>query len=300
MLEKTKRVVRVDVPPGALWSDIALAVQRAVSGMASFGWSPSFSADRVALWHRRLFRAPITVVLEVGEVKKGGTYADVDNAARKLAATYRMVIDSSDKSLPPEALATKREFVLTVDLMARDVLQDVPEFRGLLDSLEKEGLLDLVWTDLPRRRADGLRPPSEGHSERKGRRLRHDNRLFSRGPHEGREGARRRAGGRRARHGRLQALRPVQGARPRRDARAVRRRQGDGADAACTGQREVSLPSMFLVLAPATPAMALVLKHDLSIATLPHSAVALKALLLSPPTVGEPAALTSNAASPTA
>ncbi len=95
-----------------------------------------------------IFRTPVTVVLSAVERKPEQQFADIESAARALTAVYgfRVIIDASTNSLPDSAIATKREKVLEVEPMARDVLESMPELKGLLDALKEAGMADITWT----------------------------------------------------------------------------------------------------------------------------------------------------------
>ena len=94
-----------------------------------------------------MFRTPATVVLNAAERKPTQAFADLDSAARALADGYglRVVIDASDNSLPEFAKPMKREDVIEVGPMSRDVLESVPDLAELLSALQTADLADVVW-----------------------------------------------------------------------------------------------------------------------------------------------------------
>ena len=94
-----------------------------------------------------LFRTPVTVVLNAAERKPTQQHADVDSAARALTYEYgiRVIVDASHNSLPDAAIATKREEVLEVEPMSRDVLESLPELKGLLEALRTADMADVTW-----------------------------------------------------------------------------------------------------------------------------------------------------------
>jgi len=70
-------------------------------------------------------------MIRVPERLSGQNYADVPAAVRDLADLYglRVVVDGSPNSLPPELLATKRETVIAVELMSKEQIESIPEFK---------------------------------------------------------------------------------------------------------------------------------------------------------------------------
>ncbi len=104
-------------------------------------------AGRVLWWHHFLFRQPATVVLQAAERTSMKQFADLDSSARMLTVRYgaRVLIDASNNSLPDAATATKREDVLEVEPMRRELLEQVPELQPLHKALKKADLADAVW-----------------------------------------------------------------------------------------------------------------------------------------------------------
>jgi hypothetical protein len=106
----------------------------------------SASARRVLWWHRFFFRQPATVVLRATERKPTQQFADLDSSARALTHDYgaRVLIDASNNSLP-DATATKREEVLELEPMPRELLEELPELQLLHEALKSANLADVVW-----------------------------------------------------------------------------------------------------------------------------------------------------------
>jgi hypothetical protein len=145
--EKMYGVVSVNVQPGLpqkeILSDVFIAITRCNPRTVEL----SASTRRVLWWHRLIFRTPAIVVLNAAERKPTQAFADLDCAARILADGYglRVVIDASDNSLPEFAKPTKREDVIEVGPMSRDVLESVPDLAELLSALKAADLADVVW-----------------------------------------------------------------------------------------------------------------------------------------------------------
>jgi hypothetical protein len=107
----------------------------------------SGGARRVLWWHHCFFRQPATVVLQAAERKPTQQFADLDSAARALTNDYgaRVLIDSSNNSLPDSATATKREDALEVEPMRREQLQELSQLQPLHEALKSAQLADVVW-----------------------------------------------------------------------------------------------------------------------------------------------------------
>lgn len=227
------------------------------------------------MWsYRLIFHKPLVVVLSVEEVKPGETFASVDGAARSLARICRPVIDASNNSLPEPSKATMRERVLVVDDMSRTVLNSMPTLQKLLSVLKKYELGDLTWAVIGGVPANYLHlvDALEEVGESKERDV-----VFG-----------------------FVRLALVRAIATRVDAPANRAlyeffkernlaklpvpydkpaSMGLARPTPDKVLRVVYLPNKDAVLAPATPAMAVVLYHYLQAATLPETAEALKALL---------------------
>ena len=99
------------------------------------------------------------MVIRVPERLSGQNYADVPAAVRDLADLYglRVVVDGSPNSLPPELLATKRETVIAVELMSKEQIESIPEFKDLIVFLKSHNLDEPVWKVLGGSPADYLK-----------------------------------------------------------------------------------------------------------------------------------------------
>jgi len=98
-------------------------------------------------------------MIRVPERLSGQNYADVPAAVRDLADLYglRVVVDGSPNSLPPELLATKRETVIAVELMSKEQIESIPEFKDLIVFLKSHNLDEPVWKVLGGSPADYLK-----------------------------------------------------------------------------------------------------------------------------------------------
>ena len=78
------------------------------------------------------------MVISVPERLSGQNYADAPAAVKYLADLYglRVVVDGSSNSTPPELLATKREIVVVVEPMSKELIDSIPEFKDLIDFLK--------------------------------------------------------------------------------------------------------------------------------------------------------------------
>ena len=87
------------------------------------------------------------MVIRVPERESGEPYAQVTSAVRDLTDLYglRVVVDGSPNSLPPTLLATKREMVVAVEPMSKELIDSIPEFKDLIDFLKSHNLDEPVW-----------------------------------------------------------------------------------------------------------------------------------------------------------
>ena len=87
------------------------------------------------------------MVIRVPERESGEPYAQVTSAVRDLADLYglRVVVDGSPNSLPPTLIATKRETVIAVEPMSKELIESIPEFKYLIDFLKSHNLDEPVW-----------------------------------------------------------------------------------------------------------------------------------------------------------
>lgn len=146
-------VVKVSVGAGKSKDDIAAATWKAVTrSHLSSSFDHSASARRVLFFHKLFFPAPVTVVLQAAERRNGQDYADISAACRQLVAdgngNVRVIVDASHNSLDESARTTKRELVLQVEPMPRELIEALSGLEALHAALSAAGLADVVWAVL--------------------------------------------------------------------------------------------------------------------------------------------------------
>ena len=106
-----------------------------------------------------MFKSSPIVVLRVPERQTGEQYAQVTSAVRALADDFGLsvIVDGSPNSIPPELLTTKRQTVITVELMSKEQIESIPEFERLIDLLKSRHLDIPVWKVLGGSPADYLK-----------------------------------------------------------------------------------------------------------------------------------------------
>ena len=146
-LQYTVGVVAVGVAAGTSEEKILKDAFKAIMRSNIIIQDNSDSARRVLWWHQFIFRQPVTVVLQASERKSTQQFADLDSSARLLTHNYgaRVLIDTSNNSLPYEASAPKRATLLELEPMQRELLEQLPDLQLLLAALKKSDLADIVW-----------------------------------------------------------------------------------------------------------------------------------------------------------
>jgi hypothetical protein len=143
--QRTCGVVNVTVAPGTLRDVIVMKALSEITNSRVGFVDPPPSVRRVLWWYGWFLPRPI-VVLRAGERMDSQMYADIPGAARELAGYgLRVLIDGSTNSLPSEVLATKRQCVLELEPMQRNILLSIPEYKSLLHLMREEGLEDVAW-----------------------------------------------------------------------------------------------------------------------------------------------------------
>lgn len=143
-------VVAVDVAAGTSGDAIVAAALSAVARVYPSPLVPSVlpSARRVIFWHR-LVAGPPTIVLHMEERQDGAGYADATGAVRRLVGYgLNVIIDASENSLSPSALATWRQDELVLEAMPRATLESIAPLQPLLDALRRAGVDDAMWAVL--------------------------------------------------------------------------------------------------------------------------------------------------------
>jgi hypothetical protein len=147
-LEFVKGVVRVDIPPGMLQTDVEERCLRAVAGYACKIFQPRWAAKQIVSWYRCLHRASPVLVMSLSERPKNKEFAEITGAVRKLAAMgIKVVVDASPNSVTPELLSTLREEVMHVEEMSTENIRALPDLQQLFKVLDTAGLSKVV-TDL--------------------------------------------------------------------------------------------------------------------------------------------------------
>jgi hypothetical protein len=146
-LQHTAGVVSVRVVAGTNDKEIMTAAFKAITRSNISFLDHSASARRVLWWHHFLFRQPATVVLQAAEREPTQQHAGLTSSARALTHDFgaRVLIDASNNSLPDAATATKREDVLEVEPMQRELLEALPKLQSLHVALKSAELADVVW-----------------------------------------------------------------------------------------------------------------------------------------------------------
>jgi hypothetical protein len=146
-LQYTFGVVSVYVAPGTPHDKIKSDAFEAITRSNISFLDHTASAKRVLWWHHFFFRQPATVVLRAAERSSDEPFAALHSAARTLTHDYgaRVLIDASNNSLPEAASATKREKLLELEPMRRELLEEIPELQLLLAELKKANLAHTVW-----------------------------------------------------------------------------------------------------------------------------------------------------------
>jgi len=137
----------VRVAAGASEKEILANAFKAITRSNISFLDHSASARRVLWWHHFFFRQPATVVLRAAEREPTQQFADLGSSARALTHDYgaRVLIDASNNSLPDAAFATKREKMLELEPMRRELLQELPELQLLHEAPKSANLADVVW-----------------------------------------------------------------------------------------------------------------------------------------------------------
>ena len=147
VLQCTAGVVSVRVAAGASEKEILADAFKAITRSNISFLDHSGGAWRVLWWHHFFFRQPATVVLRAAERSPDEPFAALHGAARALTHDFgaRVLIDASNNSLPDAATATKREKMVELEPMQRELLEKLPELQLLHEALKEANLADVVW-----------------------------------------------------------------------------------------------------------------------------------------------------------
>ena len=113
--------------------------------------NPIKSAPRVIFWYRlcTLGRSPI-VVINATEREAGQNYAGLTGAVRTLVDKYklRVVVDGSPNSLNETLFRTKREDVIEIKPMTKEMVWQIVQLQDLFKYVNEAGLDDTVFAVL--------------------------------------------------------------------------------------------------------------------------------------------------------
>jgi hypothetical protein len=145
---KTAGVIKVKAQPSDNENTIIKNTLQHLTRI-QFDFIPPFdSAKRVIFWYR-LFtfgRSPI-VVINAAERKVGQEYAGLTGAVRTLIDDYklRVVVDGSPNSLDESLFRTKRESVVDIKPMTKEMIWEIEQLQDLFKYVKEAGLDDVVF-----------------------------------------------------------------------------------------------------------------------------------------------------------
>lgn len=148
---KTAGVITVEAQPGHTQDTIIKNTLMELTRIKLDFIPPFDSARRVIFWHRffTLGRSPI-VVINATERKVGEGYAGLTGAVRTLVDKYklRVVVDGSPNSLDESLLRTKRQRVVDIKPMTKELIWQIEQLQDLFKYVEEVGLDDVVFAVL--------------------------------------------------------------------------------------------------------------------------------------------------------
>jgi len=135
-------VVWVDISAGASSTEIKRTVHRKIAGLKSIVTDCENGAVRVVWWYHLLMRKPPTVIIRAEEVRPGHERSDLAGIARSLASVafgggVNLIIDAPDNSVHHSVIATKRERVVSVELMTREEFDSAAELKAIRERLDR-------------------------------------------------------------------------------------------------------------------------------------------------------------------
>lgn len=148
VLSKTPGVITVEAQPRHSEDTVIKnSLQRLTR--IPFDFAPPYSsAKRVIFWYRffTLGRSPI-IVINATERKVGQEYAGLTGAVRTLVDKYklRVIIESSLNSLDESLLRTKRELVVDIQAMTKNMVWEMKELNDLFKYVKESGLDDIMF-----------------------------------------------------------------------------------------------------------------------------------------------------------
>jgi hypothetical protein len=139
-------VVRVRVNAGATEKAIVADALRGVTRCHLLTLDQGPGAARVQWFHALLFRMPPTIVLQAAERDAGKDYAEISSSCRALVDFgFRVIVDASHNALSDSATLTKREQVLVVEPMARELVENLKGLSNLIGALREKNNVALPF-----------------------------------------------------------------------------------------------------------------------------------------------------------
>jgi len=122
-------------------------VQQKITNIWLFPFELTGSTHRVLFFYRLFFLSTPIVVFIVRECQQNDKYADLTEAVKCLTEKFRLrvIIDGSLQSIPLELLNSKRESVVYIDSMDKNVIESIPEWKELVDFLKSHKLDQVVY-----------------------------------------------------------------------------------------------------------------------------------------------------------
>ena len=151
VLSKTPGVITMEAQPNHSEDTVIKnALQRLTR--IPFDFVPCYeSARRVIFWYRffTIGRSPI-IVINAAERKVGQEYAGLTGAVRTLVDKYklRVIIDSSPNSLDESLLRTKRQRIVEIQPMTKNMVWQMNEPQDLFKYVKEAGLNDVMFAVL--------------------------------------------------------------------------------------------------------------------------------------------------------
>ncbi len=138
--------MRVRVNAGATEKAIVADALRAVTRCHLLTLDQGPGATRVQWFHALLFRVPPTIVLQAAERDAGESYAAISASCRALVDFgFRVIVDASHNSLSDSATLTKREQVLVVEPMPRELVEILKGLGDLIGALREAKVDGVTW-----------------------------------------------------------------------------------------------------------------------------------------------------------
>jgi hypothetical protein len=139
-------VVSLQVKQGTRADPIIESAFMRLTEPRSLRWNLRKETKRVLFFYNLFARSPPIVVLQVSERMEKGEFAEIPSAARDLADLgLRVLVDGSTNSVPLEALRTKRQIVLDLGPMPKETMEEIVDFKEVIDRLKKEDLFEVAW-----------------------------------------------------------------------------------------------------------------------------------------------------------